>query len=835
MSNFGISGDLARIEKGLRDLERTYLTAGETAATDIRKRLLAFSNAHPLPSFRGVAEQFPEGRCALAINDALNASNARVNQMLAAAVKGLDFSMVRGILLDIAQETAVYIGGGAAVGGAAGGAIGFFAAGVGAVPGAVLGAKVGMQIGTAIMAAIGLAELAEAMVQAVPALYKHVYEGFAAAIRAGLLPESERTQKAALMATATECFAKGKFVLIIALLAAMVALVARKGIAPVLEKIGGSKLGKGFADWFGKHHEIAARALPRPSPAAAQGPGKPPSLGKPAPAEAPAPKPRKDAADNEGQGKIECPTCLLVGAPVNPVSGSKILADTIDLDFALPAPLPLVWQRRYSSAQRQAGWLGAGWSTPLSLALQVNVNSVVVLDAFAREITFSLPGIGEARYSPSEKITLACTGDRSFELIDDMGERDLFALPDTAHNIARLVGRIDANGNRIAIVYNARQLPERVEDSAGRIYLLDFEDHRGHPRLRSIALQRALSGSGSGTGTGPELLVRYDYDAAGNLAQVANGEGVVTRQFAYRNHVMVEHGQPGGLVSRYEYDDYGASGKVTRNWTNGGMSWSLRYLARETIVTDQLGREERYRFDAQQRFIGKVDAAGGVSTRRLDRHGNVLALVDAGGREVGYRYDQRARLIRIDSGGSSTGIVYDSRFDKPALITDAMGATTALRYDEFGNLASVTDALGQRTAYQYDAHGLPVRVTDAAGGVKRLAYNRAAQLICYTDCSNNSTHFSYDDRGRLLRATDAAGNVTSYRYDSIGRLAAAIAPDSATERYEYDAFGRLAARIDPAGQRTSYVFDTDGKLSNGLMRSVESSRTGMTMHNGSHS
>ncbi|MCY0911390.1 RHS domain-containing protein [Massilia sp. H27-R4] len=205
-----------------------------------------------------------------------------------------------------------------------------------------------------------------------------------------------------------------------------------------------------------------------------------------------------------------------------------------------------------------------------------------------------------------------------------------------------------------------------------------------------------------------------------------------------------------------------------------------------------------------------VDAAGGVTKRRFDSNGNLLAITDPGGRSVSYRYDQRSRVTRIESGGSGTGIVYDSRFDKPALITDALGATTALRYDESGNLASVTDALGQRTSYQYDANGLPVKVTDAAGGVKKLAYNRAAQLISYTDCSNNTTHFSYDDKGRLLRATDASGNSTVYSYDAAGRPLGTEKPDGG-ERYEYDPLGRLIAHIDPLGNRTSYVLDTDGQ------------------------
>ncbi|NHZ44526.1 RHS repeat protein [Massilia sp. CCM 8693] len=657
------------------------------------------------------------------------------------------------------------------------------------------------------MTLLGLADLAKAFVQVVPMLVMPMVEGFALAIRAGLLPETERNQYRVLINASAESFAKGKFILIVGLLAAIVALCAGKLGTKLLEKLGSSKLGLVFTTWLKKNEQIVLNhpSLRIKNRAGAEGAGKAPAVEKPAPAKPEAGKPKQNEAPNEGQAKIDCPTCLLRANPVNPISGSKIFAGAIDMDFALPAALPLIWQRTYSSAQRQAGWLGSGWSTPLSLALEINVDSVIVLDPFAREITFSLPGIGESLYSPSEKITLVRTHERCFELVDDKGERDLFSLPDSAHNIARLVGQIDANGNRITIAYNQRQLPERVEDSAGRGYLLTFEDHRGYPRLRSIAMQPAEPESDT------ELLVAYEYDASGNLAKVSNGKGDVMRQFAYRNHVMIEHSQPGGVVSRYEYDEYAACGKVTRNWINNGRSWNFHYLEHETVITDNLGREERYRFDAKRRYIGQVDAAGGVTTRRLDSNGNVLSITDPGGRSVSYRYDQRSRVTRIESDGKGTGIVYDTRFDKPALITDALGATTALRYDDFGNLASVTDALGNRTAYQYDEHGLPVKVTDAAGGVKKLAYNRAAQLISYTDCSGNTSYFSYDVDGKPLRVLDAQGNATFYNYDAAGRLIEAVQPDGATKRYEYDALGRLVAQIDAAGNRTSYILDTDGQ------------------------
>ncbi|HEX8613587.1 MAG TPA: DUF6531 domain-containing protein [Telluria sp.] len=526
------------------------------------------------------------------------------------------------------------------------------------------------------------------------------------------------------------------------------------------------------------------------------------NLRTPQPAHAPARK------RQQGEANGANPLCVLKANPVNPISGCKILAGVSERDFALPAALPLVWQRIYSSGQRKAGMLGQGWSTPLSTALHISDGQLIILDAFQRDITFSLPRVGDALYSLSEKITLERTGERSFELIDEDGVRSQFAMLPRAYDTAVLVGLVDANDNKLTVAWNARQLPETVQDSAGRVFVLDYIAHRGQVRLGSVSVQRDAVDYEEPT---TELVMQYQYDDLGNLSQVINRAGEVTRQFAYMNHIMIEHAQPGALVSRYEYDEYEWTGKVMRNWTNNGMSWNFRYLTGETLVYDNLGREELFRFDKKRRFIGMVDALGGETVRRLDNNGNVLAVVTPDGRTTSFRYDRRSRLMRVESGGKGTGIVYDARVDKPALMTDTLGATTALRYDERGNLLSVTDALGRRTVYQYDAHGSPVMATDPAGGVRKLSYNRAAQLVSYTDCSGNTSEFSYDVDGKLLRVSDTHGNATTYTYDAAGRLVTVAQADGATERYEYDALGRLLAHTGAAGNRTSYVLDVDGQ------------------------
>ena len=806
MSDF--SSNWTDLTRALDTMQRHYAQAGAQARLDVERRVQRWSHqaSATLGRIADAGADVGGVRNALAVRQALDASRPRFAELLRQQFAGLNFAMIVDVLYEVMKQMALYLGGGAVLGAAAGGALGSLAFGVGAIPGAAVGAQAGVAIGGEILVWMGLGMLVMDMSSTVPDLCRHAAHGFATAWHAGDLPADATARRTTMLREATESFAQGQMLLVKAILTALVLYLSRGQVQSSLlvRNLSKSRLGPKFAEWVGQNRDrLMAHPSLQPRIASAQGQAEA-GKGAATKAAAEAPKPaEKPSAVNRGEAEHQ-PPCTLVGQPVDPIRGSKILLGDLDLDFALPAPLPLVWQRTYSSSLYRGGWLGQGWTLPISDSLQLSVDEVVVLDAFDRGITFSLPRVGDAIYSPSEQVTLARTGETTFELVDNNGLRTQFAVL-YGDGIARLTGWQDANDNHIRIAYDARRLPVRIDDSAGHGLALEFGRVAGGMRLLGVTLMPAEPEAGAHT------LVSYEYDNAGDLRRVRNRAGDVIRQFAYRDHIMVEHGQPDGLVSRYEYDIEAPDGKVLRNWTNTGQWWTFRYLDKETVVTDQLDRKQHYRFDARGRLVAQVDAVGGVTTRRLDENGNLLELIDPAGRAVRYRYDERSRIVRVERGGRGTGIVYDARFDKPALITDALGATTVLRYDAQGNLTSVTNALGQRTAYQYDDRGLPIKVVDARGGIKQLAYDRAGRLIRYTDCSGSMSSFDYDDQGRLVRALDPNGNASTYAYDALGRLQAVTHADGTTERYEYDRLGRLVAHVDAAGHRTAYELDRDGK------------------------
>ena len=109
----------------------------------------------------------------------------------------------------------------------------------------------------------------------------------------------------------------------------------------------------------------------------------------------------------------------------------------------------------------------------------------------------------------------------------------------------------------------------------------------------------------------------------GDLTAVYGRDGKKLRSFAYRNHIMVEHSQPDGLVSRYEYDRYDTDGKVLKSSHNLGKEWMFEYRKDHTVVTDALGRTEVYGFDENRELVYHCDQAG-IPREMTDKDGNLV-------------------------------------------------------------------------------------------------------------------------------------------------------------------------------------------------------------------
>lgn len=278
---------------------------------------------------------------------------------------------------------------------------------------------------------------------------------------------------------------------------------------------------------------------------------------------------------------------------------------------------------------------------------------------------------------------------------------------------------------------------------------------------------------------------------------------------------------PNGLARRTTYTPRGqvATSSV------GLETTTYTYDAAQNLVGVTQPDEAHYTYqnDAAHQLVRILDALGNHQELTHDLKGNVTMeqVVNADGalvRQRSHAYDAVNRLVQ-DIG--------------------AAGQTTTYVRDGNGNIAKFTDALGNNTTYDHDALNRVTRMTAPDGGVTEIAYNPDNSVAAIKDPRGNETLYSYDglgnqtaeqspDRGKITRTFDAAGNVltvtdgrgltTTNTYDLLNRLTYQQFSDGTALTFNYDehasdmyANGRLTSVVDPSGT-TSFVHDQTGHV-----------------------
>lgn len=658
-----------------------------------------------------------------------------------------------------------------------------------------------------------------------------------------------------------EMYGTAKVAVAEAAAAVAVDVLVTKGAASAATRVGGmiAKAGPRLGKLADKIGDLMRRARRKPDAGPSRTP-KPEPKPTPKPhseASPPKPKPKGDTVDGPDK-PIPCLDCPIQGAPVNTIFGCKILGDDTELDFVIDAPLPLRWQRNYVSSNAHESFLGQGWTLPLDHRLEIEPDGFVLVEAQGRRIAFPRLAVGSERFSPHEQSTLRRTARNTCELVTPDGLRLIFGLAPSDHARATglealeqaqarqfeqalreasiafdataaddrapqaptlvLLGLIDQNDNWLRLHYAPDDRPYVIECSDGRHVGLHYDSARATLSPRLLRVDELLGEPDvDGRFAASRPLVEYRYDAAGDLVAVVDGNGVVVRTFAWSNHIMIEHAEPGGIVSRYEWDVVTPRGRVLTNTLSTGEVLRFEYdpAGKRNRVIDASGRTTTYCYDDSFYFTGLVAPDGSHTQYQRDGHGNLTAVIDPLGRRTRYSYDGVGRLIRIDRpDGSSHQWGYDGKNRRPTTFTDPLGQTTQQRYDARNNLIETRDPDGAVTRYELDARGLPVRIHDARGGTLELKHDRSGRLVEYRDCLGQPTRYAYDERGNPVAMTDALGSTTRYEYQRINRrdrIVAISLPDGAVERLAYDELGRLIAYVDANGQPTRYALSADGR------------------------
>lgn len=454
-----------------------------------------------------------------------------------------------------------------------------------------------------------------------------------------------------------------------------------------------------------------------------------------------------------------CPGGMAVGSPVNPALGAKVLMGGDEVDFSLPGPMPLVWQRQYSSYVNEehgasCGLLGYGWKLPMELGLQLQAERTVLLDTGGRAITFDEPlAPGEAQYSASEDLWLlrgggaGCTLPAAAPLSRTPCELQPWAwqprwahVPEEVRADPRCVIAASGGGS----------------GSGGAVWLL-WPGTNGHHRLGQVLDRFGRS-------------QHYGYDEHGRLTGITDGSG---RRYAL--HYNRERARDGSAAT---------ASSLTPTATSHPL----------------LGADSGERLTGVDCVHNPLDAAcTGTGYRvplvryRYDSAGDLVEVLGRDGqrtREFGYDRLHRMVRHRVRSGPLHTYVYEDQ-----GVATPRPGARVVEQHNEQG------------LSYRFEYRDPEVAATAAAAA--------HAGAAAKTDPAVLAPATAQPVPVSEVRVRDSLNRLTCYHFEGAGadkRLVRLVSPDGAQQRYQYDSAGRRVAHTDPLGRTTWWRYDGAGRL-----------------------
>ena len=283
------------------------------------------------------------------------------------------------------------------------------------------------------------------------------------------------------------------------------------------------------------------------------------------------------------------------------------------------------------------------------------------------------------------------------------------------------------------------------------------------------------------------------FNAAGYVVATADGLGqtsTITRDIA-TNQALTTTSPCGCAEATREYD---ARGDLTAATNRAGQTIRMEYesaFGRLTKLTDRLGRELGFTYDARGNLLTSTDAESRTASYEYDEYGQLTAVTDPLGRTTRYEYDRHGNMI---------------------VVVDALGHRRTAEYDLLGRVTAQADALGRRAEVRYDALGRVSSTTDAAGAATRYGYDANGNLLTVTDHLGRKWKGVYDGRNRVVRSTDPLGRVAKKQYDLANRVTAETSPSGRVVRFAYDERNQLESLTDPRGGTATFEKDYRGSL-----------------------
>ena len=532
--------------------------------------------------------------------------------------------------------------------------------------------------------------------------------------------------------------------------------------------------------------------------------------------------------------------------PINTFNGELFSRKARDID--LGGPMPLYFQRYYSSYLRRSyilGDLGSNWRHNFDARLYWVGNTVTYVSSDGR-VTKFVKDVTAGRWVQQGN------SDTSYQLVAEAGQDAKLYDPQS-----RLIYTFDYTTDSVIM---GRLV--KIEDGRGNTHTLTYNNPT-NAQLKSV-----------GDGLGRTLYFTYNLDAIPKISVVSDGVWSVSFQYMDANDsevlTVASDGLPGFTTYSYKdtsaYADHAlmlsmtrprgnipytqtfvdvpdpASGRVASQADANGNVFSFAYDGQLTTITDPLGNTRTDTHSTAGALLRQEDDAGGGFSVSYDALGRRQAVTDRLGNRtaIDYAVDSGEISSITNADGSKTSFTYAERdfaglklYDLSAIV-HADGGREGMEYDASGRMLRHTDQLGNVTTTTYNANGQALTMTNAGGGLTTLTYNadatlasmkgpdgnttlyshdamRRVNLVTYAD--GTSRAFAYNAKNRLTSITDERGESYSLGYDVNTNLTSLTDPLANVTSYAYDGNDRLVQRTDPLGNVMSRSFDALGRIS----------------------
>jgi len=384
---------------------------------------------------------------------------------------------------------------------------------------------------------------------------------------------------------------------------------------------------------------------------------------------------------------------------------------------------------------------------------------------------------------------------------DQRGRRTRTVTPDGADitygydDHDRVTTVVTADGGVVTYDYpnDLERNPSRVTDPGGGVTELDWA---------AGLLRRVEDPEG--------VVVRFDYDAHGELVATRNADGAVARLVRDATGWVTQAITPLGAATRYVYDGTGA---LASRADPDGAVWRYEHGpgGQITAIIDPLGARTELEYGSHGRLTRTTDPLGRAIDRSFDEFGNVTGVTLPDGAAWGFTHDALSRLREItDPAGGVWTREYDAVGDL-VRTTDPTGVSAEATLSRTDATRTVQTAFEQ-TSVSYDSYGRPEKVQDAAGDASLITYDACGRPVELLDADGGLTRIDRDLAGRVTAITTPAGRTTRYEYDHCGRPVAAIDGNDARTTLGYDADSRVVARVLPTGERVEIEYDEVGRV-----------------------